>query len=1450
MKKRPQLVVNIVDESAITTAVDEYLTTNAPLIRKSVDPTRLDPTRTLTLRKAFTTRVRRQFARLRGEIYMKLVTEDALGLARRHDLAKAVSNSFNPDQLRDEAGRWVASGGSSLSSEAVPTSKLLEKIKVTSPASPDVWKAEVSSTQGHNATARAALARSKKDYDDLYKQHEDAAKWFSEAAGHFESAAGKTDDEEVAGEMVRLAGVNRKAAEVHAEAALRVGPYIGKTAPKADWRPSDFIPEDYLVNEFDPDQPRDTDGKFASAGGPDATSVDSKVNQVLEFAKGLPGKMVGRVKEKISAKYAKLEKRYGKGYARAIIGAALVGLPLPMPGASFVSASVVIGLAELHRMARGMTKNELADMLANAKRIPGLKRVSAGHHVYTHPSGKEFVITRTEEGHWNVAEKTGDTPYHYGPPFDAASTLEEAVSFAKPSGDDQPRDELGRWTSNEEFYEHPAMTEDEAQAAAQELVEELMAEFADEAGSVDGPREMSNEMIVWDGTRNLTAEEVAEAAADANPNPTRAQWESGNYAKGHVTIQGLRITIETAAGNRRQPQYPPLKNHYGYIKRTLAGDGDHVDVFLGPDPESDQVFVVDQYRPVTYEYEEMSDPYEAVISGPFLSDPGPRKNFDEHKVMIGWHDQDEAHQAYLDNYGPGWKGFGGITEVSMSTFKEWLEEGDLSQPIADQELTENYDTTNAGRWAEETDPDKLRAFREWLAKQLDIYLRGTTEQKLWEEFARQGFKKGAGRAFEDVEGKKRTGFGSDDWQRRMDFYAGTKEQFLRSSFGRPETVEKLQILARRSFDDLSNVTDDMATRIQRTLVDGLSRGMHPREIAKDIDDDLDIGRSRAETIARTEIIRAHAEGQLHAMEDLGVEEVGVMVEFRTAGDDRVCPHCQTLEGIVLRVEEAHNLIPVHPNCRCAFLPANVGENRGDQVRGKRAIDRAVEDANELGAKVSIDVSSYRPRSLVGNAFDPDQPRDDAGRWSSNGGSVITGPVFKGGKVSDDGPIFLTTDPEGAAEYGDVTEYRVSIKNPLKLKNSANSPELVKIAESAGVVFKMNEYGEMHSEELKSVSPSEQSNHLPDLLYIPKVREALREAGYDGLYFQDELYHGHIETYVALGKDQLTSNESFFAACERDERGWCMPGDVGGVLPLTAEQRTALTPDERSEFNQVMKRRVDLTKKMKDGTITEDERVDLDRVRDRHNELSRKARSLAKDAPKKDPKSEPTPPSPPAQPTPTPSPEAGGDDRSKMEAESRERIAAKHLAGLEASNLNDDQKRKYAESFRKAISRMPQKTLNILETNLKGVQWEPSFESVTDRFNETGSKSLPGTYVAGFYSYASKSACLDGGDNSDPWAIVSFKLAEGRRQVYAHELTHAIDLYGIYSNDPEWRKIWFKEIRGTNMDSKPTLSKYARSSSLEGFAEFGRLVYGTDTDHAEVARKFPKSFDYLKRNNLV
>lgn len=167
---------------------------------------------------------------------------------------------------------------------------------------------------------------------------------------------------------------------------------------------------------------------------------------------------------------------------------------------------------------------------------------------------------------------------------------------------------------------------------------------------------------------------------------------------------------------------------------------------------------------------------------------------------------------------------------------------------------------------------------------------------------------------------------------------------------------RADVIAQRSFEELSGVDADMAASMQNIISQGLLDGDSPQAIARELDQELDIGRARARVIARTETIGAHAEATLDALEEAGVDAVTAEVEFATAGDDNVCPQCAALEGQVFTIAEARGRIPVHPNCRCAWLP--VVANTADAIY--------------------VDYSPDEPRVPAGSA--------EGGEWTSGGTS--------------------------------------------------------------------------------------------------------------------------------------------------------------------------------------------------------------------------------------------------------------------------------------------------------------------------------------------------------------------------------------------------------------------------------------------------------------------------------
>ena len=160
------------------------------------------------------------------------------------------------------------------------------------------------------------------------------------------------------------------------------------------------------------------------------------------------------------------------------------------------------------------------------------------------------------------------------------------------------------------------------------------------------------------GEKQSLGEKIAAADEETNANPTEGQKQAGNYKKGHVRIGQFDISIENPKGSVRRgvdangkAWEHTMQNSYGYIRGTEGVDGDHIDVFLSDkidDWNGSRAFVIDQYN-----------------------EDG---TFDEHKVMLGFNEQEDAWNAYLVNYEDGWADGRRlvITPVNIEKFENWI----------------------------------------------------------------------------------------------------------------------------------------------------------------------------------------------------------------------------------------------------------------------------------------------------------------------------------------------------------------------------------------------------------------------------------------------------------------------------------------------------------------------------------------------------------------------------------------------------------------------------------------------------------------------------------------------------------------------------------------------------------------------------------------------------------
>lgn len=144
--------------------------------------------------------------------------------------------------------------------------------------------------------------------------------------------------------------------------------------------------------------------------------------------------------------------------------------------------------------------------------------------------------------------------------------------------------------------------------------------------------------------------------------PSEAQKRAGNYKKGHVRVEGMDFSIESPKGSIRRgvdedgrEWSVKMPAAYGYIRRTVGADGDHIDAYDGGTGK--RFFIIDQLDERTGE-------------------------FDEHKVMLRFKDEQAAIDTYKKAFSDG-KGdarLGYIHEVTPEELKAWINSGDTMEP--------------------------------------------------------------------------------------------------------------------------------------------------------------------------------------------------------------------------------------------------------------------------------------------------------------------------------------------------------------------------------------------------------------------------------------------------------------------------------------------------------------------------------------------------------------------------------------------------------------------------------------------------------------------------------------------------------------------------------------------------------------------------------------------------
>lgn len=158
----------------------------------------------------------------------------------------------------------------------------------------------------------------------------------------------------------------------------------------------------------------------------------------------------------------------------------------------------------------------------------------------------------------------------------------------------------------------------------------------------------------------------------------------------------------------------------------------------------------------------------------------------------------------------------------------------------------------------------------------------------------------------------------------------------------------------KTFSELKDITDDVATELEQTLEEGFQEGWNPRKMADKMTDRVrSLENTRAVTMARTETIYSHSQASIANYKQQGVGVVNHVSRFVTP-DEKLCPFCRSIRDTAFTIPEFQSVVvewrgqtyrvgtPSHPSGRCAPSPViGMDSNQLDSLESR--LDNALGD---------------------------------------------------------------------------------------------------------------------------------------------------------------------------------------------------------------------------------------------------------------------------------------------------------------------------------------------------------------------------------------------------------------------------------------------------------------------------------------------------------------------------
>ena len=712
-------------------------------------------------------------------------------------------------------------------------------------------------------------------------------------------------------------------------------------------------------------------------------------------------------------------------------------------------------------------------------------------------------------------------------------------------------------------------------------------------------KENTKKVADSEGENTLKAK-IEAASADVNTEPTEAQKEAGNYKKGHVQVGTFDITIEQPEGSIRRGTdadgkkwESKMHNTYGYFRGTEGVDGDHIDVFLSNDIDGwngRKVFVVDQYN--------------------------PDGTFDEHKVMLGFNDMDEAKSDYLANYEKGWENGRriDISSTNLEDFEKWIGSSHRkTKPFSE------YSSVNKETVATDKGSEKAEKKQE--------------KQSVFDK----------AKEIADKEEKKRKAEADKPKQKPLTEAERKDAEEVAGALG--YRVEWVDTMAENGTIDADKKVIRIAKDAENPLVQVLGH-----EVAHGVKR-MDGGKFKAlqkaamevvgekewnERIEKKRKLNAYAEGKL--AEEVTCDIVGEALNDKDALK-RLAESLRGERGILARLRDA------------VVRMVEYFKNRGDKdgVRRMKAADKLLAEL-ESALKEGVAPEQVKPEGVdhsVRSSKEMDEERLEIERKAKSDGTWLKAPNGKRTNLNERQWVDVRTknfkewfgdwenDPENASkivdengeplmvfhytwedftifgegkEIGASTFYNASDANyaataaigdwftsesdlsddmgkPMKvflnIKNPSDGYSLEVLADEVGTEIRAKDY---------EAFDEDRDNTAPIIEAGKNYQEKLINQGYDGIFIADEEFGG--TSYITFAPNQIKS------AVENDGSYSPKKNDIRRSVREGRSEKTELTAEEREL-------RDNLVERMRKGgldVVTDSE--EMQRVIDTENERTR------------------------------------------------------------------------------------------------------------------------------------------------------------------------------------------------------------------------------------------------------